>query len=179
VLGGDACVMPAAFMPGGWPVAEPELLMGYVGSVMVVRIGGALSATDFARYLEEWTRAIDARPADAAVFTMYDMPEWPGMTGTQRNQWGAALKSREEKLRVTTRGMVLASPSILTRGGASTLFGIAPPSYPHAVVDAPAAAFAHIARRGGPPAAAAMEAYQGLVRQHWRASEVEPGTPGE
>src|SRR4051812_45776932 len=102
-----------AFMPYGWPVAEPELLMGYIGSVMVVRIGGALSARGFARYLEEWARAIDARPPNASVYAMYDMPDWPGMTALQRKQWAELLKSREATLRRTTRGMLLASPSAL------------------------------------------------------------------
>src|SRR5258706_3473498 len=102
-------ILAPSFMPAGWPVTEPELLMGYVGSIMVVRMGGALAASGFARYLEEWVRAIDARPAAARVFSLYDLPDWFGMTASQRAQWGATLKSREETLRRTTRGMVLAS----------------------------------------------------------------------
>ena len=115
-------LLPPGFMPTGWPVVEPDLLMGYVGHVMAIRLGGGLSASGFARYLAEWTRAIDARPAAASVFAMYDIPDWPGMTAVQRKDWGALLKSREETLRRTTRGMVLASPSALTRGGARALF---------------------------------------------------------
>jgi hypothetical protein len=164
-------ILAPSFVPLGWPVIEPELLMGYVGSVMVVRMGGALSASGFARYLEEWVRAIDARPATARVFSMYDLPDWFGMTATQRAQWGATLKSREETLRRTTCGMVLASPSTLTRGGVSTIFGIAPPPYPHAVVETPKSAFTDIALRGGPPADAAFEAYEAFVARLWRAAE--------
>ena len=167
----EPLVLPPAFMPSGWPVADAELLMGYVGSVMVIRIGGAVASRTFDRYLEEWLRAVDARPARAAVFTMYDMPEWPGMTATQRSQWGATLRSREDTLRRTTSGMVLASPSTLTRGGASALFGLAPPPYPHAAVDTPLAALTYIAERGGPPADAAAAAYQALVARHWRAAD--------
>jgi hypothetical protein len=167
----ESLVAPPTFMPSGWPVAEPELLMGYVGLVMVIRIGGAVAPLAFDRYLAEWLRAVDARPGGAAVFTMYDMPEWPGMTGTQRAQWGATLRSREDTLRRTTSGMVLASPSTLTRGGASALFGLAPPPYPHAVVDTPRAALAYIAERGGPPAEAAGAAYQALEQSYWRAAD--------
>jgi hypothetical protein len=158
---------PFAFMPASWPVAEPELLMGYIGSIMVIRIGGALTSNGFERYLDEWTRSVDARPAEGAVFVMYDMPEWPGLTGVQHKQWGAMLKSREEKLRRTTRGMVLASASALTRGGARSILRLAPPPYPHAVVDTPRAAFLYIAERGGPTADAATRAYDALVRRHW------------
>jgi hypothetical protein len=117
-------------------VIEPDLLMGYIGTSMVVRIGGGLSPSGFARYFAEWIRAIDARPENASVFAMYDIPDWPGMTAEQRKEWGEMLRSRERELRRTTRGMVLASPSRLTRGGAHALFWIAQPPYPHAVVDA-------------------------------------------
>lgn len=163
-------LVPARFMPQGWPVVEPDLLMGYVGSVMVVRFGGGLSPSGFARYLAEWLRAIDARPENASVFAMYDIPDWPGMTAVQRQQWADTLRSREDVLQRTTRGMVLASPSRLTRGGTNALFWLAPPPYPHAVVDTPLAAFAHIAERGGDPADLAFAAYDALVRRHWRAA---------
>lgn len=112
---------PPEFEPPGWPVVEPDLLMGYVGNVLVIRIGGGLPDASFRRYMEEWDRAVDARPPDAAVFAMYDIPEWPGMTAVQRRDWSAMLKSREEMLRRTTRGMVLASPSVLTRGAARAI----------------------------------------------------------
>jgi hypothetical protein len=160
------------FVPEGWPVVEPDLLMGYVGSVMAIRIGGGLSATGFARYLAEWVRAVDARPHDASVFAMYDIPDWPGMTAVQRKQWGEMLRSRERVLRRTTKGMVLASPSRLTRGAARALFWLAPPPYPHAIVDTPRAAFAHIAERGGDRADLATAAYEALVRRYWRPADV-------
>jgi hypothetical protein len=143
--------------------------MGYVGSVMVIRIGSSLSAATFDRYLREWARSVDARPPSASVFAMYDIPEWPGMTALQRKQWGAMLKSREEVLRRTTSGMVLASPSRLTRGAARAIFWLAPPPYPYAVVDTPGAAFAYIAERGGPAPGAAALAYDAFVRRHGRA----------
>ena len=166
-----APLLPPGYMPTGWPVVEPDLLMGYVGHVMVIRLGGGLSAAGFARYLAEWTRAVDARPALASVFAMYDIPDWPGMTAVQRKDWGALLKSREEVLRRTTRGMVLASPSALTRGGARALFWLAPPPYPHAVVDTTDAAFGYIAEKGGEPSGPAVAAYDALVRRHWLATE--------
>lgn len=159
--------MPLAtpdFMPSDWPVVEPDLLMGYVGNVLVFRIGGGLPEASFRRYLHEWTRAIDARPRDAAVFAMYDIPEWPGMTAVQRRDWSAMLKSRELVLRRTTRGMVLASPSVLTRAAARAIFWLAPPPYPNAVVDTPRAAFDYIAGKGGPPAEVAEPAYRAFVR---------------
>lgn len=114
-------LQPPLFVPAGWPVVAPDLLMGYVGNVMVIRIGAVLPSESFARYLTEWARAVDARPAGAAVFAMYDIPEWPGMTALQRKQWGAMLKSREETLRRTTSGMLLAAPSPLTRGAARAI----------------------------------------------------------
>jgi hypothetical protein len=156
------------FVPSGWPVAEADLLMGYVDSVLVIRIGVGLTAGNFARYIKEWSRSVDARPANASVFAMYDLPEWPGMTAVQRKEWGAMLKSREATLRQTTRGMVLASPSVLTRGAARAIFWLAPPPYPYAVVDTPGAAFAHIANRGGPADEPALAAYQAFVQKHWR-----------
>jgi hypothetical protein len=165
---------PPDFMPPDWPVAEPDLLIGYVGNVLVFRIGGALPETSFRRYLVEWTRAIDARPRDAAVFAIYDIPEWPGMTAVQRRDWSAMLKSREAVLRRTTRGMVLASPSVLTRGAARAIFWLAPPPYPHAVVDTPSAAFAYVAAKGGPPADVALPAYEALVKARWRGTERPP-----
>jgi hypothetical protein len=162
---------PPGYMPSGWPVVEPDLLMGYVGSVMVVRLGGGLSASGFARYLAEWTRAIDARPESAAVFALYDIPDWPGMTATQRRNWGVLLKSREETLRRTTVGMVLATPSALTRGGARAVLWLAPPPYPYAVVDTTRAAFGYIAERNGPPPEAAFKAYEALICAHWMGSD--------
>jgi hypothetical protein len=157
-------------MPSGWPVMEPELLMSYVGCVLVIRIGGSLTAPRFSRYVEEWSRSVDARPPEASVFAMYDLPEWPGMTAVQRQQWAAMLKSREAILRRTTRGMLLASPSAITRGGARAIFWLAPPPYPYAVVDTPRAAFKEIAQRGGPPADAALAAYDTFVRMHWHSA---------
>jgi hypothetical protein len=157
-----------AFMPKGWPVAVPELLMGYVGPVLAIRIGATFSAAEFARYTEEWARSVDARPDDAAVFALYDVPVWPGMTAVQRREWGTMLKSHEGKLRLTTRGMALASPSALMRGSARAIFWLAPPPYPHAVVDTPRAAFEHIETLGGPPGKLASFAYDTFVRQHWR-----------
>lgn len=168
-MSATASLAPPGFVPEGWPVVEPDLLMGYVGSVMAIRIGGGLSPAAFQRYLLEWERSVKARPHDAAVFAMYDMPEWPGMTALQRKAWAGMLKAHEAALRRTTRGMVLASPSNLTRGGARALFWLAPPPYPHAVVDTPRAAFAYIAERGGPPAERASDAYDAFVRRHWRA----------
>jgi hypothetical protein len=159
-----------AFAPEGWPVVETGLLMGYVGQVMVIRIGGALSLDAFARYLAEWARSVDARPTDAAVFAMYDIPEWPGMSAVQRKQWGEMLKSREETLRRTTSGMILAAPSPVTRGAARAIFWLAPPPYPHAVVDTPGTAFAYIAQRGGAPADVATREYDAFVARHWRAT---------
>jgi hypothetical protein len=156
------------YMPSGWPVVEEDLLMGYVGNVLVTRIGGRLPAASFSRYLQEWCRAIDARPRDAGVFSMYDIPEWPGMTAVQRRDWSQMLKSREEVLRKSTRGMVLASPSVLTRGAARAIFWLAPPPYPTTVVDTPRAAFTHIAERGGPPGDRASSAYDALVKASWR-----------
>jgi hypothetical protein len=161
---------PPDFAPPDWPVVEPDLLMGYVGNVLVIRIGGSLPAASFRRYTEEWARAVDARPNDAAVFAMYDIPEWPGMTAVQRRDWSAMLKSREAVLRRTTRGMVLASPSLVTRGAARAIFWLAPPPYPHAVVDTPGAAFAHIAGRGGVADALSGPAYDALVRARWRSA---------
>jgi hypothetical protein len=156
------------FMPGDWPVAVPGLLMGYVGTTMVVRIGSQLPSATFARYIKEWSRAVEARPESASVFAMYDIPDWPGMTAVQRQQWGDMLKSHERVLRRTTAGMVLATPSRLTRGAARAIFWLAPPPYPYAVVDGTRSAFEFIAARGGAPQTAANPAYDALVRRHWR-----------
>ena len=164
-------LQPPLFVPAGWPVVAPDLLMGYVGNVMVIRIGAVLPSESFARYLTEWARAVDARPAGAAVFAMYDIPEWPGMTALQRKQWGAMLKSREETLRRTTSGMLLAAPSPLTRGAARAIFWLAPPPYAHAVVETPSAAFAYIAERGGAPGAVATREYEAFVQRFWRPAE--------
>jgi hypothetical protein len=121
--------------------------------------------------MEEWARSVDARPPNAGVFAMYDIPEWPGMNAVQRRDWSAMLKSREEVLRRTTRGMVLASPSVLTRGAARAIFWLAPPPYPYAVVDTPWAAFAYVAEKGGPSRDVAAPAYEGLVKARWREAE--------
>jgi hypothetical protein len=160
-----------AFSPPTWPLVTPDLLMGYVGAVMVVRIGGGLSDHDLASYFVEWKRGVDARPADASVYAMYDIFEWPGMNAVQRREWAAMLRSREDILRKTTRGMVLASPSTLTRGAARAIFWLAPPPYPYSVVATPRAAFEAIAQRGGPPAAATLEAYDAFVKKHWRGAK--------
>ena len=66
---------PPAHAPKEWPVVEPDLLMSYVDSVLVIRIGAEMTRRSFHRYLEEWTRSVDARPEDAGVFAMYDLPE--------------------------------------------------------------------------------------------------------
>jgi hypothetical protein len=145
--------------------------MGYIGPIMVVRLGGLLAASGLARYFAEWKRGVDARPGDAAVFAMYDLPEWPGMTAVQRKEWAGMLKSREDALRKTTRGMLLASPSVLTRGAARAIFWLAPPPYPYTVVATPGAAFDSIAELGGPPAGAALLAYDAFVKKHWQAAK--------
>jgi hypothetical protein len=171
-------VNPPRFAPQGWPVVEPDLVMGYVGPVMVIRLAGGLSAHGFSRYIEEWSRSVDARPTDARVFAMYDLPEWPGMTAVQRREWAAMLKSREDKLRLTTQGMVLATPSVITRGAARAIFWLAPPPYPTAVVDTPEAAFAHIAGRGGPAAGDAAAEYHAFLERHLPASMRAEGRRG-
>ena len=142
--------------------------MTYVDRVMVIRIAEDLSARGFSRYIEEWSRSVDARPNDASVYAMYDLPGWPGMTAVQRREWAAMLKSREAKLRLTTRGMVLATPSVVTRGAARAIFWLAPPPYPTAVVETPRAAFAHIERTGGPPALLAIAAYEAFLHHCMR-----------
>ena len=142
--------------------------MGYVDHVMVIRIGRNFGEPAFARYMREWERSIEARPDGAAVFAMYDIPEWPGLTALQRKSWAAMLSKHHRALRRTTRGMVLATPSALTRGAARAVFWLAPPPYPHDVVDSTRAAFDRIAERGGPSPSVAHEAYEALVRRHWR-----------
>jgi hypothetical protein len=142
--------------------------MAYVGTTMTIRIGSTLPTASFARYLKEWSRAVEGRPETASVFAMYDIPEWPGMTAVDRRQWSDMLKSHERILRRTTAGMVLAAPSRLTRGAARAIFWLAPPPYPYESVDAPRAAFDHIAERGGAPGAVATRAYETLVRRHWQ-----------
>ena len=170
---------PPEFMPSGWPVVERGLMMGYVGAVLVVRIGAVLPKEGFDRYIDEWTRSVDARPRDCAVFALYDVPVWPGMTPVQRKHWSMMLKSREDVLRRTTRGMVMASTSPIARGCARALFWLAPPPYPTAVVDTPRAAFAHLAPLGGPWAEGALAAFDGLVARYARATERGPSIPPE
>jgi hypothetical protein len=155
------------YVPEGWPVAIPELLMAYVDRVMAIRIGAAFGQPAFERYLHEWERSVEARPPGAGVFAMYDIPVWPGLTAVQRKAWAAMLQKHEETLRRTTRGMALAAQSALTRGASRAVFWLAPPPYPYAVVDTTRAAFDSIAQRGGPPAAAAHEEYEAIVRQRW------------
>ena len=156
------------FVPAGWPVSEPDLFMSYVGAILVIRIGPAFPASSFTRYLAEWARSVDARPSDAAVFAMYDLPSWPGMTAVQRQEWAAMLKSRHEMLQRTTRGMLLATPSPITRGAARAIFWLAPPPYAYAIVDTPRTAFRYIAEQGGPPAEGALRVYDEMVKKHWR-----------
>ena len=62
--------------------------------------------------------------------------------------------------------MVLATPSVVTRGAAHAIFWLAPPPYPYAIVDTTAAAFAHIELSGGPNAASALASYDTFVRRY-------------
>jgi hypothetical protein len=162
------------FMPPGWPVIAPDLLLAYLGSMLVVRIGSGISGDAFLRYRDEWTRSVDLRPAHASIFAMYDLPDWPGLTAEQRRQWGEMLKSREDVLKRTTRGVVIASPSSVARGGLRAILELAPPSYPYAVVETPRAAFEHIAERAEREtfsAEQASSAYEELLRSRWVAAE--------
>ena len=160
-----------SFMPNGWPVIERGLLMAYVGPIMVIRIGSVFPDASFERYLEEWKRSVEGRPRDASVFALYDIPIWPGMQPVQRRRWSEMLKRHEGRLRTTTRGMALATPSALTRGAARAVFWFAPPPYPHVVVDTPEAAFVHLASLGAPPAAATRVMYRATVERHWPSAE--------
>lgn len=158
-------------MPSDWPVVERGLIMGYIGPVLVIRISAIFPESSFERYLVEWTRSVDARPNDAAIFALYDIRTWPGMSAVQRRRWGEMLKSREATLRRTTRGMVLASAAPITRAAVRAVFWIAPPPYPHAVVSTTRAGFDEIERLGGPWAEGARNAYDSFVERHWRGAE--------
>src|SRR5262249_22819932 len=137
--------MPTHDVPlAGWPVLEPGLAMTMSDRVLVVHIDERLTPAAFARYLEEWKRGVDARPPEARGGAVYDVPGWAGFTAGMRREWGDMLKSREGKLRATTVGMALVTPSLLVRGALRAVFWMAPPPYPHDVVDTNEAAFAFL-----------------------------------
>jgi hypothetical protein len=119
----------------GFPIIDQGLWMTHVPHLMLTRMTDKLTQRAFERYCEAWQRAIDARPNQARVVAAYDLPSWPGLNAERRSQWARMLKSRERKLRETTAAMTLCSPSALVRGGMTAIFWLAPPPYPHKVVE--------------------------------------------
>ena len=122
-------------------------MMAFFDRVLVVHLDERLTAASFARYRTEWLASVDARATDAQVGAFYSVPAWAGITAAMRKDWAGMLKSREATLRATTVGMAMATPSLLVRGAMSAVFWLAPPPYPHAVVDTNAAAFEFLARK--------------------------------
>lgn len=122
-------------------------MMAFFDRVLVVHLDERLTAASFARYRTEWLASVDARVTGAQVGAFYSVPAWAGITAAMRKDWAGMLKSREATLRATTVGMAMATPSLLVRGAMSAVFWLAPPPYPHAVVDTNAAAFEFLARK--------------------------------
>jgi hypothetical protein len=148
----------------GFPIVQDGLLMTHYPGLLVVRLDDNLTKQAFDQYCEAWLRSVDSRPSIARIAAVYDLPTWPGLTAPMRQKWGAMLKSREEVLRRTTVGMALASPSAIVRTTLTGVFWIAPPPYPHKVVDGPYAAFEFAGERlGDCDAMACLRAYEQLV----------------
>jgi hypothetical protein len=148
----------------GFPIVDDGLVMTHYPGLLVVRLEQELTASAFERYCEAWLRSVDARPTVARVAAVYEMPTWPGFTASQRQRWGTMLKSRQAALQRTTVGMALASPSMMVRAALTGVFWLAPPPYPHTVVDGPCAAFDWAgARLGDIDIAACLRAYEQLV----------------
>ena len=148
----------------GFPIVDDGLVMTHYPGLLVVRLEQELTATAFERYCDAWLRSVDARPSVARVAAIYEMPTWPGLTASQRQRWGTMLKSRQAVLQRTTVGMALASPSMVVRAALTGVFWLAPPPYPHTIVDGPCAAFEWVgARLGAIDVAACLQAYERLV----------------
>lgn len=153
--------------PDGWPVVDDGLLMAMIDRLLVVRIDDRLTPASFARYRQEWLRAVDARPPTAKVGAFYDIPAWVGIQAKERRAWAEMLKSREAVLASTTTSMTLTTPSVVARGALRAIFWLAPPPYPHLVVQQRDAAFAfHGVHLSGLDPAACARAYADLVRTH-------------
>ena len=149
----------------GFPIVDDGLVMTHYPGLLVVRLEQELTASAFERYCDAWLRAVDARPSVARVAAIYEMPTWPGLTASQRQRWGSMLKSRQAVLQRTTVGMALASPSMLVRAALTGVFWLAPPPYPHTVLDGPCAAFDWAGARLGADfdIAGCLQAYERLV----------------
>jgi hypothetical protein len=153
--------------PDDWPILDEGLLMAMIDRLLVVRIDARLTPKSFARYRHEWLRAVDARPPRAKVGAFYDIPTWVGLQAKQRREWADMLKSREKVLAATTTSMTLTTPSFIARGALRAIFWLAPPPYPHAVVDQRELAFSfHVSHLPGLDGAACAREYDDLVRKH-------------
>jgi hypothetical protein len=153
--------------PESEPIVDEGLLMATLGPLLVVRIDDRITPQGFARYRAEWLRSVDARPQSARVGAFYDIPNWVGFNAKQRREWADMLKSRAVVLKATTASMTLATPSVIARGALSAIFWLAPPPYPHAVVERRDAAFAfHESHIPGFDAREVAQAYDELVRVH-------------
>jgi hypothetical protein len=148
-------------------IVDEGLLMAQIGRLLVVRFDERLTPRGFARYRTEWLRAVDSRAKDARIGAFYDIPAWIGITAKERGEWAAMLKSRAVVLKATTASMTLTTPSALIRGALRAIFWLAPPPYPHTVVERQSDAFAfHASHVPGLDPRATQREYDALVRAH-------------
>jgi hypothetical protein len=159
------------------PVVEPGLLMVNIGPTMVIHLGAVVSAEVYQLQLDALAQAIDQRVSGQKVTVLYDMPALMNVSARQRKLAGEMLAARREKLRGTTAGFALATPSAVGRGILSAIFWLAPPPYPYTVVDTTAEGFVFLARQQpGIDPRASEQQYRALLTRHRAALHAPPGS---
>ena len=121
--------------PQGWPCRERGLFMATIGRVLFTRIDEHLDPQSFERFLIELERSIDMRTPGQRFGIIYDVPDIGLNDAVRRRRVADILREREITLGSTTAGFALASSSRIVRGMLEAIFWIAPPPYPHTVVE--------------------------------------------
>ena len=124
----------------GWLIARyPRVHCTYFGP--------SVSAAAFDKHIDQLARDIDARSDRERIGVLYYVPESATINSARRRRIAKVLVDRKAKLERTTAAYAMATHSPFVRGVLTTLFWMAPPGYPHAMVATPEEGLGFIAER--------------------------------
>jgi hypothetical protein len=155
---------PEIVLGSGWLVAQ-------YGRVQCTYFGPEVDGRSFDAYAEQLAGDIDHRRTDRRIGVFHHAPTL-GLDSQRRRRIAGILNERKEQLRRTTAAYAMATQSPFVRGVLTTLFWMAPPSYPHAVVATPQQGLKFVAAQlpgvHGAELEAIAAAFEGLLATQMR-----------
>lgn len=127
-------LLPDPTQPRGWPIDDAGLYMAFLGPVMVVHLDNGLTESSWQRHLHELARAIDTRPPIRKYGVLYHVPAADAVDATRRSEITKLMNAKSAALQRLTGAFSFVTESALARGIMNTIFWVAPPGYPYAVV---------------------------------------------